>query len=95
MASISEDTSEETPLQVHLNGVATFISIVGLTVVVIVLIVLLARYFSGHTKNPDGSVQFTTGKTKVGDAIDGAIKIITVVVCAMINTRLLDHAWCN
>ncbi|KAH1053354.1 hypothetical protein GYH30_022577 [Glycine max] len=84
MASISEDTSEETPLQVHLNGVATFISIVGLTVVVIVLIVLLARYFSGHTKNPDGSVQFTTGKTKVGDAIDGAIKIITVVVTIVV-----------
>ncbi|KAG4990662.1 hypothetical protein JHK87_024119 [Glycine soja] len=80
MASISEDTGEETPLQVRLNGVATFIGIVGLTVAVIVLIVLLARYFSGHTKNPDGSVQFTAGKTKVGDAIDGAIKIITVAV---------------
>ena len=47
----------------------------------------VSRYFSGHTKNPDGSVQFTTGKTKVGDAIDGAIKIITVAVCAMIITR--------
>ena len=46
----------------------------------------VSRYFSGHTKNPDGSVQFTAGKTKVGDAIDGAIKIITVAVCAMINT---------
>ncbi|KAH1232140.1 Calcium-transporting ATPase 8, plasma membrane-type [Glycine max] len=87
MASISEDTGEETPLQVRLNGVATFIGIVGLTVAVIVLIVLLARYFSGHTKNPDGSVQFTAGKTKVDDAIDGAIKIITVAVCAMIITR--------
>ncbi|RZB90849.1 Calcium-transporting ATPase 8, plasma membrane-type isoform D [Glycine soja] len=84
MASISEDTGEETPLQVRLNGVATFIGIVGLTVAVIVLIVLLARYFSGHTKNPDGSVQFTAGKTKVGDAIDGAIKIITVAVTIVV-----------
>lgn len=55
MASISEDTGEETPLEVRLNGVATFIGIVGLTVVVIVLIVLLARYFSGHSKNNDGT----------------------------------------
>ncbi|KAG4946478.1 hypothetical protein JHK87_042485 [Glycine soja] len=58
MASISEDTGEETPLQWE----------------------FVSRYFSGHTKNPDGSVQFIAGKTKVGDAIDGAIKIITVAV---------------
>lgn len=43
MASISEDTGEETPLQVRLNGVATFIGTVGLSVAVLVLAVLLAR----------------------------------------------------
>lgn len=32
MASIEEDTGEETPLQVHLNGVATFLGIVGLAI---------------------------------------------------------------
>ncbi|CAL0327895.1 unnamed protein product [Lupinus luteus] len=84
MASISEDSGEETPLQVRLNGVATFIGIVGLSVASVVLIVLLARYFSGHTKNPDGSVQFKAGKTKVGDAIDGAIKIVTVAVTIVV-----------
>ncbi|XP_027333647.1 calcium-transporting ATPase 10, plasma membrane-type-like isoform X1 [Abrus precatorius] len=84
MASISEDTGEETPLQVRLNGLATFIGIIGLSVAVVVLVVLLARYFSGHTRNPDGSVQFTAGKTKVGDAIDGAIKIVTVAVTIVV-----------
>ncbi|GAU40189.1 hypothetical protein TSUD_374970 [Trifolium subterraneum] len=84
MASISEDTGEETPLQVRLNGVATFIGIVGLSVAVVVLIVLLARYFSGHTKNADGTQQFTAGKTKVGHAVDGAIKIITVAVTIVV-----------
>ncbi|KAE9587701.1 putative calcium-transporting ATPase [Lupinus albus] len=84
MASISEDSGEETPLQVRLNGVATFIGIVGLSVASLVLIVLLARYFSGHTKNPDGSVQFKAGKTKVGDAVDGAIKIVTVAVTIVV-----------
>ncbi|RWW50089.1 hypothetical protein BHE74_00043677 [Ensete ventricosum] len=50
MASISEDAGEETPLQVffpkyfvRLNGVATFVGIVGLTVAAAVLVVLLAR----------------------------------------------------
>ncbi|KAK2646232.1 hypothetical protein Ddye_021427 [Dipteronia dyeriana] len=84
MASISEDTGEETPLQVRLNGVATFIGIVGLAVAFIVLVVLLARFFTGHTKNPDGSVPFTPGKTKVGDAVDGAIKILTVAVTIVV-----------
>jgi len=41
------------------------------------------RYFSGHTRNPDGSVQFIAGKTKFGDAINGVIKIFTVAVCAL------------
>uniref|UniRef100_A0A5B6ZP87 Calcium-transporting ATPase n=1 Tax=Davidia involucrata TaxID=16924 RepID=A0A5B6ZP87_DAVIN len=84
MASISEDTGEETPLQVRLNGVATFIGIVGLTVASAVLVILMIRFFTGHTKNPDGSVQFTAGKTKFGDAIDGAIKIFTVAVTIVV-----------
>ncbi|KAI9191273.1 hypothetical protein LWI28_006175 [Acer negundo] len=84
MASISEDNGEETPLQVRLNGVATFIGIVGLAVAFIVLVVLMVRFFTGHTKNPDGSVPFTPGKTKVGDAVDGAIKILTVAVTIVV-----------
>ncbi|KAL3743975.1 hypothetical protein ACJRO7_013258 [Eucalyptus globulus] len=84
MASISEDTGEETPLQVRLNGVATFIGIVGLSVAVAVLVVLLARYFTGHTKNSDGTVQFKAGETSGSDAVDGAIKIITVAVTIVV-----------
>ncbi|XP_047330367.1 calcium-transporting ATPase 10, plasma membrane-type-like [Impatiens glandulifera] len=84
MASISEDNGEETPLQVRLNGVATFIGIVGLSVAVLVLIVLIVRYFTGHTTNPDGSVQFIAGKTKFSKSIDGVIKIFTVAVTIVV-----------
>jgi Ca2+-transporting ATPase len=52
---------------------------------------IVIRYFSGHTKNADGSKQFTAGRTKVGDAVDGAIKIITVAVGVLINTRLPEY----
>jgi Ca2+-transporting ATPase len=41
----------------------------------------VCRYFTGHTTNPDGSVKFLAGKTKVSDAVDDAIKIVTVAVC--------------
>ncbi|KAL3511532.1 hypothetical protein ACH5RR_024249 [Cinchona calisaya] len=84
MASISEDTGEETPLQVRLNGVATFIGIVGLTVAISVLLVLLARFFTGHTKNPDGTTQFIRGKTSMGETVDGVIKIITAAVTIVV-----------
>ncbi|XP_027925813.1 calcium-transporting ATPase 9, plasma membrane-type-like isoform X5 [Vigna unguiculata] len=80
MATISEDTGEETPLQVRLNGVATFIGIVGLTVAVCVLAVLVGRYFSGYTKDLDGKVQFVAGETSTSEIIDGVIKIFTIAV---------------
>ncbi|KAG8058243.1 hypothetical protein GUJ93_ZPchr0002g25593 [Zizania palustris] len=84
MASISEDNNEETPLQVRLNGVATFIGIMGLAVAAMVLVVLIARYFTGHTMNPDGSVQFVKGQTSVKSTIFGTIKILTVAVTIVV-----------
>ncbi|KAH9624541.1 hypothetical protein KSS87_017751 [Heliosperma pusillum] len=84
MASISEDTGEETPLQVRLNGVATFIGIVGLTVAIAVLAVLLLRYFTGHTKNAEGVVEFVRGKTSISEAIDGVIEIFTIAVTIVV-----------
>ncbi|CAI8611766.1 unnamed protein product [Vicia faba] len=84
MATISEDTGEETPLQVRLNGVATFIGIVGLTVAAAVLAVLLGRFFSGHTKDLTGKVQFVAGETKISDAVDACIKIFTIAVTIVV-----------
>ncbi|KAK7372156.1 hypothetical protein VNO80_05526 [Phaseolus coccineus] len=84
MASISEDTGEETPLQVRLNGVATFIGVVGLSVAVLVLAVLLGRYFSGHTKDVDGQVEFVAGKTSISNAVDAVIKIFTIAVTIVV-----------
>ncbi|EPS71825.1 hypothetical protein M569_02931 [Genlisea aurea] len=84
MASISEDTGEETPLQVRLNGVATFIGIVGLTVAVVVFVVLLVRYLTGHSRNPDGSVQYVHGQTSASEIFDGIIHIITAAVTIVV-----------
>ncbi|KAK1289002.1 Calcium-transporting ATPase 8, plasma membrane-type [Acorus calamus] len=69
---------------VRLNGVATFIGIVGLSVAFLVLLVLIARYFTGHTKNPDGTVQFVKGKTGLKDAANGVVKIITIAVTIVV-----------
>ncbi|KAM7260123.1 hypothetical protein ACFE04_015864 [Oxalis oulophora] len=84
MASISEDTGEETPLQVRLNGVATFIGIVGLSVALAVLAVLLGRYFTGNTRNPNGTIQFIRGTTSISQALDDAVKIFTIAVTIVV-----------
>ncbi|KAG9158656.1 hypothetical protein Leryth_023670 [Lithospermum erythrorhizon] len=87
MASISEDNGGETPLQVRLNGIATFIGIVGLTVALSVLAILLTRFFTGHSKNRDGTVQFVRGQTDLTKTIDLVIHIfstcVTIVVVAV------------
>ncbi|KAK9715797.1 hypothetical protein RND81_06G190300 [Saponaria officinalis] len=84
MASISEDTGEETPLQVRLNGLATFIGIAGLSVALVVLVVLIARYFTGNTKEAIGMKQFKAGTTTASQAVDGVIKIVTVAVTIVV-----------
>ncbi|KAF7814672.1 calcium-transporting ATPase 9, plasma membrane-type-like [Senna tora] len=84
MASISEDTGEETPLQVRLNGVATFIGIVGLTVAVAVLAILLGRFFTGNSRDLDGNVLFVPGKTSISRVVDGVIEIFTIAVTIVV-----------
>ncbi|CAH8279961.1 unnamed protein product [Arabidopsis lyrata] len=84
MASISEDNGEETPLQVRLNGVATFIGSIGLAVAAAVLVILLTRYFTGHTKAANGGPQFVKGKTKIGHVVDDVIKVLTVAVTIVV-----------
>ncbi|KAG2310759.1 hypothetical protein Bca4012_025269 [Brassica carinata] len=84
MASISEDNGEETPLQVRLNGVATFIGSIGLFVAACVLVILLVRYFTGHTEDVRGGPQFVKGKTKIGHVVDDVIKVITVAVTIVV-----------
>ncbi|KAF8083504.1 hypothetical protein N665_0769s0005 [Sinapis alba] len=84
MASISEDNGEETPLQVRLNGVATFIGSIGLFVAACVLVILLVRYFTGHTEDVGGGPQFVKGKTKIGHVIDDVIKVVTVAVTIVV-----------
>jgi len=84
MANLSEDVGEETPLQVRLNGVATLIGIVGLSVAAAVLVVLWIRYFTGHTKNSDGTTQFVAGTTGVKQGFMGAIRILTIAVTIVV-----------
>ncbi|KAL6845907.1 hypothetical protein ACP4OV_023355 [Aristida adscensionis] len=82
MANLSEDVGEETPLQGALewcrysNWHCGFVGAV--------LVVLWIRYFTGHTKNPDGTTQFVAGTTGVKHGFMGAIRILTIAVTVVV-----------
>ncbi|KAH0461984.1 hypothetical protein IEQ34_009559 [Dendrobium chrysotoxum] len=60
----------------------------GLVVTEDLRFIFYERLFIGHTKNLNGSVQFVKGHTSVKDAINGAVKILTVAVTVVgINTE--------
>ncbi|KAM0905602.1 hypothetical protein ACQ4PT_017279 [Festuca glaucescens] len=82
--AIDESSMTGESKTVRLNGVATFIGMVGLSVAGVVLGVLVIRYFTGHTKNPDGTVQFQAGTTSAKQGFMGAIRILTIAVTIVV-----------
>ncbi|XP_019057894.1 PREDICTED: calcium-transporting ATPase 8, plasma membrane-type-like [Tarenaya hassleriana] len=87
MANIPLVIDKETPLQIHLNGIANGISFISLSLAFVVFLIQSWLYFSGHTKNTDGTTMFVSGKTTADKAIDNVIRTIilgvTIVVVAV------------
>ncbi|XP_030534709.2 calcium-transporting ATPase 12, plasma membrane-type-like [Rhodamnia argentea] len=84
MSFVSHDLDEETPLQARLNKLTSFIGKVGSLVAVLVLLVLLIRYFTGHTQDEAGHREFTSGKTKSGDVMDAVVRIVAAAVTIVV-----------
>eukprot|EP01018_Ginkgo_biloba_P010168 Gb_31058 [translate_table: standard] len=78
MAAISEDTGEETPLQVRLNGTATFIGKVGLVVATLVFSVLVIRYFVDDYKHSNKKANEVASRLSQIFAIAVVIVVIAV-----------------
>ncbi|KAJ8762536.1 hypothetical protein K2173_007975 [Erythroxylum novogranatense] len=87
MSHVNRDTTEETPLQIRLNGLTSSIGKVGLAVAFLVLVVLLIRYFTGNTQDENGNQEFNGSSTKSGDILNSVVGIvadaITIVVVAI------------
>ncbi|KAH7290601.1 hypothetical protein KP509_30G056700 [Ceratopteris richardii] len=87
MKLLSNDNMlEQTPLQERLTEAATFIGKVGLSVALLLLVILIAFYFTGHSST-SGDAKFRAGHTNVTDAIDALVHIfsisVTIVVVAV------------
>ncbi|KAJ6757338.1 CATION TRANSPORTING ATPASE [Salix koriyanagi] len=80
MSSISRDLDEQTPLQARLNKLTSYIGKVGLTVAIVVLVVMMIRYFTGNTRDNNGQKEYFGSKTKVSDVLDSVVGIIAAAV---------------
>ncbi|XP_057519687.1 calcium-transporting ATPase 12, plasma membrane-type-like [Amaranthus tricolor] len=80
MSSISRDVTEQTPLQVRLDGLTSAIGKVGLLVAFLVLVVLFVRYFTGNTNEEDGNKDINTILSSVVRIISAAVTIVVVAI---------------
>ncbi|XP_031251486.1 calcium-transporting ATPase 12, plasma membrane-type-like [Pistacia vera] len=84
MSSISRDLDEQTPLQVRLNKLTSYIGKIGLAVAVLVLLVMLIRYFTGNTTDERGDREFNSGKLKFDDVMNAVLRIIAAAVTIVV-----------
>ncbi|KAH1089354.1 hypothetical protein J1N35_016611 [Gossypium stocksii] len=93
MCQISRDTNDETPLQSRLNKLTSSIGKVGLAVAFLVLVVLLVRYFTGHTTDENGNREFKGSKTKSDDIINAVVGIVAAAVTLLSLQFQKDYHW--
>lgn len=84
MAELGEDSGEETPLQVRLNGVATFVGQIGLAVAVLVFLILFIFYFVGHTEGSNNSGKFKAGHTSASIVVSTVVDIFAIAVTIVV-----------
>ncbi|KAK5786225.1 putative calcium-transporting ATPase 13, plasma membrane-type [Gossypium arboreum] len=84
MSSINRELDEETPLQARLNKLTSAIGKIGLAVAVLVLAVLLIRYFTGNTKDDQGNKEYIRGKTKFDSMMNSVVEIISAAITIVV-----------
>ncbi|GKV43749.1 hypothetical protein SLEP1_g51001 [Rubroshorea leprosula] len=84
MSQLTGDNNEQTPLQIRLNKLTSAIGMVGLAVALLVLVVLLVRYFTGNTKDENGSTEFNGSSTKSNDIINAVVGIVAAAVTIVV-----------
>lgn len=84
MSSISSDSNERTPLQARLDKLTSSIGKVGLAVAFLVLVVLLARYFTGNTKEENGIKEYNGSNTDIDDVFNAIVRIVAAAVTIVV-----------
>lgn len=84
MALLSDNTNDQkTPLQARLTNTANFIGKVGLSVAILVLIILVVFYFTGHS-SINGEAKFQVGQTNSTDVMDTLVHILSIAITIVV-----------
>ncbi|KAM1874304.1 hypothetical protein ACFX13_008044 [Malus domestica] len=84
MSSISQDSNERTPLQARLDKLTSSIGKVGLAVALLVLVVLLIRYFTGNTKDEYGHTEYSGSNKDIDSVLSGVVRIVSAAVTIVV-----------
>ncbi|XP_071709269.1 putative calcium-transporting ATPase 13, plasma membrane-type [Rutidosis leptorrhynchoides] len=84
MSSITtDDYSDQTPLYSRLDELASSIGTIGLAVVVLVLAVMLIRYFTGHTKDENGNREYNGKHTNAYEIIGSVTRFFATALAIL------------
>ncbi|KAI8522969.1 hypothetical protein RHMOL_Rhmol13G0038500 [Rhododendron molle] len=84
MSSIARDSNERTPLQTRLDKLTSSIGKAGLSVALLVLLVLLIRYFTGNTNDKNGNQEFNGSRTDINDVFNSVVHIVAAAVTIVV-----------
>lgn len=84
MSSISGDSTDRTPLQARLDKLTTSIGKIGLAVALLVLVVLLIRYFTGNTRDKDGKKEYNGSQTDLDNVFDAIVHFVAAAVTIVV-----------
>ncbi|KAJ8749542.1 hypothetical protein K2173_025737 [Erythroxylum novogranatense] len=82
MSSITRDSHERTPLQARLDKLTSSIGKAGLLVALLVLIVMLIRYFTRNTTDDFG--RYDPSRTKTEDILNAVVRIVAAAVTIVV-----------
>ncbi|ESR45363.1 hypothetical protein CICLE_v10003452mg, partial [Citrus x clementina] len=101
MRQTSYNTSEWTLLKARVRKLTSLVDLIGLAITFSGLLMILDRYFTGHSKNINGTIEFKAGKTKLDDAVNAVVNLIipeglplavTVTIAYSMKRLMIDHA---
>lgn len=101
MSQTSYNTSEWTLLKARVRKLTSLVDLIGLAITFSGLLMILDRYFTGHSKNINGTIEFKAGKTKLDDAVNAVVNLIipeglplavTVTIAYSMKRLMIDHA---
>lgn len=101
MSQTSYNTSEWTLLKARVRKLTSLVDLIGLPIAFSGMLIILYRYFTGHSTKEDGTIEFVNGRAKLDEVLKAVVNIIipeslpltvTVTIAYSMKRLMADHA---